>query len=294
MRILLCLLCLTMVGGLAASSSSSRLQPGAGRYPDRLPNSGGAWESNTQPQPAPVGSREAVCFPLKAGADVMDGESFSLGISAASLDLSSAQIILVRDSEGSLFARELNFILSKGAGPNGIDVLRCDLTVDSSWREGTMYLLLMATRTMDGGAVTLQLSSQPLKAFTNGDTVHVGDYTISKQSGESLTIPVGMSGVANASSAYIIRRDGSEKLRVIMDGSLVLGLAVREAGLVVGLDFDVAQKVYVSSLTQKMLHSRTDMQRIFSDLDFSFMRPPIEQNWLDRQESYSYSRSFDF
>lgn len=297
-RMLSAVLCLALVLlaalPLAATSGNGRVQPLAGKYPDKLPNSGGAWVDNDQIRPAPVGNQEAVCFPLKLGADVVDGESIQLDISALSLNLQSAQLVLVHDNSGSIFARELDFTLSPGGGADGADLLRCLITVDSAWRGAEVSLLLMAPRVSDGGTVNLQLSSQPLAAMESGQTLHVDDYSITKQAGAGLTMPIGMSGVANASSAYVIRKDGAEKLRVVMDGNLVLGLAIREAGLVVGLDFDVSQKVYISSLTQKTICSRADMQSIFNDLDFSFVRPPAEQSWLARQDNYSYSRSFDF
>lgn len=284
-----------MLVPLAATPNSSRLLPGPGKFADKLPTSAGTWEDNTLPLPVLPGGREGIAFPLKAGVDLVDGEEFTLNLTANTLDLSAAQVILVRESAGVIIGKDLNFTLSKGAGLDGADLINCDLVYDSSWQDSSaVALLLCAPRLQEGGSVSLQLSNKVLTQMEGGSTIHVGDYTITKQTGEGLTMPIGMSGVANASAAYIIRQSGSEKLRVVMDNSYVLGLAVREAGLVVGLDFDVAQKVYISSLSQKVVYSRNEMQDIFTALDFTFMRPPVEQNWIARQESYSYSRSFDF
>ena len=293
--VLLLLLCLSMVIPLAATTTSGRLGLGTPKYAEKIPSTDGAWADHYQPTPSAIGMQEAVCFPLRAGVDLMDGDRFNATLTADSLDLSTAQLILLRESGGVYIAKDLNFTFSQNGGANGENLIRCEIIFDSSWLESdSVCLLLQAPRLSNGGTVALDLSNILLSDMNSGGGLHLGDYSISKQKGETLTMPVGMSGVANASAAYIIRKDGTEMLRVIMDDDFVLGLAVREGVLVVGLDFDVAGKVYISSLSQKVIYTRGEMQAIFNGLDFSFVRPPMEQNWINRQESYTYNRSMAF
>ncbi len=283
--------------GLAATDAGGdgRVMPAAVSYAKVLPKDGN-WVTNSANKASVVEEREAVELPLTLSGNMADGESFVVIIESNSLDLSTADLVLLFDNQGARLGKELNYTAVR---QNNSDMARCrvEIKVDSMWRNGSnVSLLLIATRTKEGGEVKMTCKNKRVDGFTADTVLRVGEYTIKKQGENAGTVefPVGLSGVSSVSAAYIISSGTTERVRVMIKDGQVFGLGIREGEVVGGIEFSVANKVYISSLTGKQIATREEMQSIFDALNFSFLRAPDEVDWMARQADYSTTRSFSF
>ena len=292
------LLCLGAGAALAAEGQDNCVAPGTLAYARQVPAGDGSWLSSTKNRPSAIGEREAMTLPLLLDGKIADGESLIVSVDSNSLDMTSAELILLIEPAGAPLGKELAFQTVKNTAALGGVKLRTEIKVDSLWRKGTprVSLLLLATRTAEGGSVHFELRSKKIHVLESDSVLRVEGYAIRKQGGGAATIeaPVGLSGMSNVSTIYVIAAGDHEMMRVMMKDGMVLGLGIREGGVISGIEFDVSRKVYVSSISGRQVASREEMQNMFNALNFSFLRAPDESEWIQRQSLYSFTRTFDF
>ncbi len=292
--VLALLIALTAYSGLAAEGNrSSRVQAGSLGYAPAIPMVSGVWQTSRKAEAASVGQREFVSLPLTIGAAVPSGEKFRITIESDSLDLATAGLGVVIETDGVRLFRELTLTQRRNR-----EELTSDLSIDGQLlnQKAKVSLLFSALRQKEGGKVEMSANRVNPTNMDANAIVRIGAYTIRKQGKGAgpVETAAGLSGMIKVDVAYIISKGDREMIRVMMDGGEVLGLAIREGGVVAGVEYDLDRKIYVNALTQKQVLSKDELIDIFNDLNFSFMRPPDEGKWLAQQEGYSWNKSFAF
>lgn len=287
---------LTAFVGLAASDGGNRTRilVGALGYATAVPTDSGVWLTSRKAAPVPIGEREYVSLPLDVGSAVPVGEKIRITMTSDSLDLSTIDLGIVFATEGVHLLREVT-VSQKRAKTSEATT---DLVVDGQMlnRKAGISLLISAVRLKNGGKIEVSFARVNPTSLDANAVVRIGSYSIRKQGSGAAPVETaaGLTGMLKADIAYIISNADRELIRVVMDGGEVLGLAVREGAIVVGVEYDLDRKVYVSSITQKQVLTKDELFDIFNTLDFSFMRAPDEGKWLAQQDGYSWHKSFAF
>lgn len=254
------------------------------------PTAGDSWSYQKKTSPVPIGQMEALTISLAIPSNAPAG-ALNISISSTALDLNQATLYLVVDIKGLLYP----FELTKHA--NGAS-LQSAIQLDSFVRQNDAktYLYLAAPRTANGGSVSLSINRSAPSSFGADTVLAVGDYDITKQGkgAAPVEMAIGASGLLSVDTIYCISQNGRELIRVMLQKDSVMGLAIKNEDIVVGVEYSLDRKVYINTLTKEPVLTKEVLFDIFNTLDFSFMRDPSEAVWLAQQNSLDIQRSFHF
>lgn len=255
------------------------------------PDDRGLWHYQKSPAYALPGEMEALSATLYVPEKSALG-NLSFTISSDSLDLKQAFAFLLIDNGTSISAKPLA-IKSNSAGQ-----LSFSLSLEAAMRNKSTqnHLYISAPRLTSGGSLTLRMQRDLPSSFDANTVVSLGEYDVKKQGpgAASVEAAAGLASLPRPDVVYCVEKDGQEVIRILLEKGSVMGLAIADGSVVVGVEYSLDRKVYINTLTQKSVLSREELTDIFTSLDCSFMRAPDENKWLKSQPSLGLTRSIDF
>jgi|GEM_PF-1801732 len=238
---------------------------------------------------AKVGEQERFAVALTCSELAAEGEQAVVTVSSDGYDFSGCQPILLIPVDDIYYASKISdYEVSERALSAVVRVTYLGVN-----KEGPVYLFFAPKKVAEEARVTLNVSRKRETQFDFGQSIVIGDYTIQKQGGIiPVEVALGMANMDGDDTVYIISdQKGKEVLRLVVHEGELYGIAIKDRGIVVSLEYSFSKKAYVSVLTGKALVKKETVVDVFRQLGISFTNPPDEEKWLENQSIYSTTRT---
>ena len=221
---------------------------------------------------------------LEVDEDAPDNSEYALTVSSDVLAPNVESVRLVRFGDGE--AELLNTPVKKTKEGFVANITAGAQTVS----DGRLCVYFDAEQEQSG---TLGVSVSPVlrEGFGEGIKLNVGAYSVEKQGAgcAAVEIAAGLSGMSESSEVYVISDASGELFRAVCDSGELLGLARRDGAMVVSIEYDVANKYYINSVSRKKVLEKQAVLDTLSVLGFSFVSPPTDSLFVDSQNDYASS-----
>ncbi|MGI6150558.1 MAG: hypothetical protein ACOYIR_01200 [Christensenellales bacterium] len=238
---------------------------------------------------AKVGEQERFAVSLMCSELAADGEQAVVRVTSEGYDFSKCEPILLIPVDDVYYASKL---VDYEADEHSLSaVVRVSyLGVN---KDTPVFLYFAPKKTAEQPEVSLNVSRKKETQFDFGQSIIIGDYTIQKQGGMMpVEVALGMARMDEEDTVYLISDEkGKEILRLVVHEGELYGIAVKDNGVVVSLEYSFSKKAYVSAISGKALIKKDQVVDIFRQLGISFTNPPDEEKWLEDQTIYSTNRT---
>lgn len=238
---------------------------------------------------AKVGEQERMAVSLLASELAVNGEQAVVQVRSEGYDFSKCEPVLLIPVDDIYYARKLTDYTADEQSLSA--VVRVEyLGVNT---ETPVFLYFAPQKTAEQPEVSLNVSRKKETEFDFGQSIVIGDYTVKKQGGYiPVEVALGMANMDTDDTVYLISNEkGEEVLRLVVHEGQLYGIAIKDKGIVVSLEYSFSKKAYVSVLTGKALVKKEKVVEIFRQLGISFTNPPDEQKWLEKQTIYSTEKT---
>ena len=237
---------------------------------------------------AKVGGKERFAVSLMCSELAAAGEQAVVSVSSKGYDFSKCEPVLLIPVDDVYYARKLtDFEADEHSLSAVVRVEYLGVNKDSP-----VFLYFAPKKTAEEPEVSLNVSRKTEERFDFGQSIVIGDYSINKQGGiMPVEVALGMANMDGEDTVYLISDAlGKEVLRLVIHEGELYGIAIKDNGIVVSLEYNFAKKAYVSVISGKSLVKKETVVEIFRQLGISFANPPDEEKWLANQTVYSTDR----
>ncbi len=202
---------------------------------------------------------------LRGFADVLElaaaGEQAVVSVSSKGYDFSKCEPVLLIPVDDVYYARKLtDFEADEHSLSAVVRVEYLGVNKDSP-----VFLYFAPKKTAEEPEVSLNVSRKTEERFDFGQSIVIGDYTINKQGGiMPVEVALGMANMDGEDTVYLISDAlGKEVLRLVIHEGELYGIAIKDNGIVVSLEYNFAKKAYVSVISGKSLVKKETVVEIF-------------------------------
>lgn len=238
---------------------------------------------------AKVGEKERFAVALMCSELAPKGEQAVVTVKSEGYDFSDCQPVLLIPVDDIYYSAKLSDYKADEHALSA--VVRVEyLGVN---KDNPVYLYFAPKKIDEEAKVTLNVSRKRETQFDFGQSIVIGDYTVQKQGGfVPVEVALGMANMDEDDTVYLVSdAKGKEVLRLVVHDGQLYGIAIKDKGLVISLEYSFTEKAYVSALNGKVLLKKEKVVDVFRQLGISFTNPPNEEAWLKKQSIYSTTRT---
>ncbi len=281
---------LTLATALPAAAKSEKSEHTALIYPigfgrTRLAMLKDGTYAKTRLSNAKVGEEERFAVALVSSELASVGEQAVVSVSSQEYDFEDCNPMLLIPVDDVYYARKLtDFEVQEHSLTAVVRVEYLGINKDTA-----VYLYFAPKKIAEEPEVSLNVSRKAETEFDFGQSIVIGDYTVEKQGGVMpVEVALGMANMDEDDTVYLVcDTRGKEALRLVIHEGELYGIALKDNGIVVSLEYSFKKQAYVSVISGKPLVKKDTVVDVFRQLGISFTNPPDEEEWMENQTVYS-------